>query len=496
MTQWFDVDKEGLAKLLERRGKVWVLHELVQNAWDQEVTTVTVSLTKHPGERVATIVVEDDDPNGFAKLSHAFTLFADSSKKDDPTKRGRFNLGEKLVLALCDEAEILTTTGGVLFDADGRHLLRRKREVGSVFTGRVRMTNAEFDECVEGMQKLIAPADITTTFVYDRSDQPSVEYVLPTRNAIAEFDATLPTEIADDEGILRRTARKTSVAVYETTGDEVGMLYELGIPVVETGDTYHVDIGQKVPLNVDRDNVPPAYLRDVRTLVLNAVHERITNDEVANASWVRDALADENITPEAVKTVVTLRFGDKVVAYDPSDPEANKRAVSHGYTVIHGPQMSKAEWTNVRGAGLLTAAGRVFPTPKPYSDNPNAEPVKVIPESEMNEAERRVIAAMKRVATVLLHFQPIVRLVSTNNNFIAAYGSRTLDLNRRRLGRQWFADCLIGEMLTQPALSLLVHELGHERSMDHLSNKYHDALTDFAADLALAVLADRRLLRV
>jgi hypothetical protein len=42
---WFDVDKEGLAKLFAHKGKSFVVHELVQNAWDEVgVMGVTVSL--------------------------------------------------------------------------------------------------------------------------------------------------------------------------------------------------------------------------------------------------------------------------------------------------------------------------------------------------------------------------------------------------------------------------------------------------------------------
>ena len=75
------------------------------------------------------------------------------------------------------------------------------------------------------------------------------------------FETVLPTVLADDEGVLRKTTRKTLVSVYEPLDSETPTLYEMGIPVVETGDRYHVDIGQKVPLNMDRDNVTPAYLR-------------------------------------------------------------------------------------------------------------------------------------------------------------------------------------------------------------------------------------------
>ena len=84
---WFDVDKQGLAKLMAGRHKAFVLYELLQNAWDQNVTKVQVSLSEVPGRAESEIVVEDDDPDGFADLTHAYTLFAESRKKADPKKR-------------------------------------------------------------------------------------------------------------------------------------------------------------------------------------------------------------------------------------------------------------------------------------------------------------------------------------------------------------------------------------------------------------------------
>jgi hypothetical protein len=35
-TPWFSVEKEGLAKILERKGKQFALAELISNAWDQD----------------------------------------------------------------------------------------------------------------------------------------------------------------------------------------------------------------------------------------------------------------------------------------------------------------------------------------------------------------------------------------------------------------------------------------------------------------------------
>ena len=121
MSNWFEVDKAGLAKLMAGRSKAFVLYELLQNAWDQNVTRVDVTVEPAAGTRHAPITVTDDDPDGFADLRDAYTLFAESRKKGNAAQRGRFNLGEKLVLALAKSAWIETTTGAVEFGERGRH---------------------------------------------------------------------------------------------------------------------------------------------------------------------------------------------------------------------------------------------------------------------------------------------------------------------------------------------------------------------------------------
>ncbi|MBI3466446.1 MAG: hypothetical protein HY000_25820 [Planctomycetes bacterium] len=96
--------------------------------------------------------------------------------------------------------------------------------------------------------------------------------VIPQRKSISSFTETLTTDIAGDSGELRKTVRVVEVEIYEPASGETAMLYELGIPVVETGDKWHYNVLQKVPLNGDRDNVTPAYLRDLRTFVYNHMH--------------------------------------------------------------------------------------------------------------------------------------------------------------------------------------------------------------------------------
>ncbi len=140
---WFEIDKDGLANVAARRGSLaFVIYELVQNAWDLAgATRVDVRLVPVPGRPTVELTVSDDHPDGFQNLDDAWTMFAPSEKRADPTKRGRFCIGEKLVLALCKTAVVTTTKGTVTFDERGRTVQRnRTRPAGSSFHATLRAT--------------------------------------------------------------------------------------------------------------------------------------------------------------------------------------------------------------------------------------------------------------------------------------------------------------------------------------------------------------------
>jgi len=474
---WFEVDRKGLAKLLEKRGKSLVVVELLQNAWDSDATKVDVMLEPVSGKPRVYIKVTDDDPEGFKDLGHAFTLFAESEKKDDPTKRGRFNLGEKLVLSLCHWAKIVSTSGSYEFNEhdgqDKRSKSKTKTPKGSYFEGELRMTREEYEDVLEKIDTLIPPPNVTTVVNGDE---------LRMRERISSFTEPLPTEIADDEGNLKKTVRKTTISIYDTRNGEKACIYELGIPVVETGDKYHIDIGQKVPLNFNRDNVTPAYLRTVRTMVFNQTHTLIDKEE-ANDSWVREATSDERCSTGAIKTAVTHRFGKKSVAFDPGDPEANKLAVSKGYTVIPGRSLNKGEWNNIRqaqddGVSLALPSGRVTPSPKPFSED--GTPLKTLPEEKYTEGIKKFIKYARWLAKNLIDTDIFIVIANDRGwGFTAAYGSERLTVNVPRVGYNWFDN-----VASLAMNSLLIHEFAHKYSGDHLSSEYHTAICDLGAKLA------------
>lgn len=467
--------------------------ELLSNAWDQNISHVDVTLTRNGGSRTFDLIVEDDDPDGFADLTHAFTLFAPSTKKTDAEKRGRFNLGEKLVLAVCEHAEILSTKGGVRFTkAGGRESLKSRTSSGSRFVAAIRMTAAEYADTVEIVRSVIPPRGPVTMF--------NGEEIRP-RLLIHEFEASLSTEVADDEGNMRPSHRKTTVALYEPAGAEVPMIYELGIPVVESGDRWHYDIGQKVPLNMDRDNVRPAYLRHLRTLVLNETFDLITQED-ANSTWAKEAIEDENVTEDAVRSVVEQRFGKKAVIFDPSDREANNIAVTRGYTLIHGSTMSKDAWANIRRFEVVKPAGKVTPSPSAllndrFSTDGTGKDI-IVPEDKWSDGMRRIVKYARLLGCELLDYTPTVQIASDITLPAGAWFGKsllsgsTLTFNVGRLSRRWFDD---PDQIKVDAL--LIHEFAHDRVDNHLSEDFHEECCRLGAkmrdvavrldDIALAV---------
>ena len=120
---------------------------------------------------------------------------------------------------------------------------------------------------------------------------------------------------------------------------------------------------------------------ELRVAVLNDMHFNVKGEQAA-AGWVTEAISDPGVSMDAVKTVVTERFGERAVAYDPSDPEACKRLAGQDRTVVPGGALPGSAWSNVRRAEALPAAGKVSPTPRPF--NENGAPLGLLNDSDFN----------------------------------------------------------------------------------------------------------------
>ena len=356
----FEVSPEGLSKQITNRAKL--VTELIQNAWDENSSVVKVSLQKIPERRAMyRLSITDDNPSGFVNLAHAYTLFAESDKKKDPTKRGRYNLGEKLFIAACQKVVLTTTKGQILFENGKRAHTSTKTEKGSVIDAEIKLSAEEVKEANDLIASLISPPNIETYFNGD---------LLAPKKPVLVFEAQLDTVIQDEEGYLKPTKRKTQVELYDKKENDDALIYEMGIPVVECECRWHINICQKVPLNRDRDNIAEAFKRRLLSEVLNHANKLLTEADSAQ-SWVKIGTSSSFIQKEAMKAVLDLRFGANRVSFSPKDQEANHRAVAEGATVVFGSHLSKEEWKHVKDMNLLDSAESRFGTEKPYKTGKN-----------------------------------------------------------------------------------------------------------------------------
>ena len=462
---WFQVDHAGLAEIAKRRGMAFIVTEPIQNAWDERVTQVHVTLTPVPGQPKSDLQVRDDSPDGFRDLTDSFMMFRRSYKLENPEQRGRFNLGEKLILSTAEEARVASTTGTIIFGPKGRTRSPAKTAAGTVLTARLRMTRDEHEEALQIARALIPPPGIDTWVNGE---------LLPRREPEATGSYYLDTEVSTAEGGFKYSNRKCEVRVYKALEGEKPSLYEMGIPIDEVGCPWHVEIMQKVPLSVDRGSVQYGYTKVVERYA-GEMMAAVMSHEEARDSWVSRAL-DFMSDDEAVRAIVKARFG-KAVIYDPSSPESNKLALDAGYKVVHGPELSRYAWSTVKRAEALQPAGRIFPDGK-VRTGPDGAPEVPRTDWDPDMEQLADYAAKFAEFTIGRHMEVgfydsegLVLHALCGNGFVAfnlaAPGMR--EAMRKR--DQEYIDFL------------LIHECAHDKEKDHLTHGFHRECTRIGAKL-------------
>lgn len=456
---WFEVSKEGLKQLQLGKPKHYVARELIQNAWDEDIKVCKFDSDWKDG--ITYISVEDDSPEGFKNLRDAFTLFAPTYKRANPEKRGRFNLGEKQALAICDKAKIETTKGSVSFDKSGRTQSTKKKDVGSKVSVELKMTKEEYEEMLETVKNYLVPQNIEFLVNGDK-----MMYSKPFKT----IRISLPTEI-EENGVLKKTLRMSEVNILKTDG--MSFLYEMGIPVVETECQFGIDVQQKIPLSIDRDSVPHSYVSILYAEVLNATYEEVDEDNSSQV-WVREASAHKRINSDAVKAIVTKRYGDKVVVANPFDKNSIDDAIAAGYKVITGNELSKEEWANIRESEAIKSSSDLF-----GSRTTSAEPY------EADENMLAVAELAKKIAKKCLRIDIRVEFAKWDG-VAAQYGDQVLSFNVKVLGKTFFVP-----PLSSRTLDIILHELGHEKGQ-HTEKGYHEAITRMGGELIMFALENSK----
>lgn len=460
-----DIDRNGFRKQFEGKDKSWIVRELIQNAWDEAgVRSVVINIEQVPNKHQILVEVIDDSPQGFRRLADAYTLWTESLKVEDPSKAGRFNEGDKKVILYAEWAKIETTTGTIEFRGDERIETAPVRTFGSKITVHIKGSVAERKEMIDGAMALLPPDNIRT--VVNGSE---LEY----RTPLATFEWTLPTVQGPE---LRPTQRKTTVHVYKPIQGEVATLYECGIPVVDTSDTYHVNVMQRVPLNRERDNVTPAYAKLVRALTLNEMHSKMPEEEFTKP-WVAQAVTHDKVEGTAVNSYLDAKYTTNRVTFDPSSPESNSAAFASGTMVVFGRNEQKAVWDKARHFGLIKSSSTVFPVRIEKVDSDKIVPRNKWTDGMIDIADYSIWVAKHAIGkTITVSF-----INDAMMTIAASFGHGHLSYNVGRLGYEWF-----NNGPTFDVDRLLIHELGHDEthgSGDHLSHDYHKGLCRVGAKL-------------
>ena len=462
---WFNVNHIGLKKNQSDKNKIFIIKELVSNAFDENINKCEVELTwSSEGTKIK---VQDDSPEGFKKLADAYTLFNESYKASDTSKRGRFSYGTKSSLAMFKEAKIVSTKGTILFKSNGtRTKTGTKTEKGSIFEGLIKLKKVEFEELLDLSRTIIPPKNVEFV-INDNSIKRS--------NTHTVFTETLPTVTVDQEGNFTPSSRVTEIELFKSL--DTNYICELGIPVVETDIPFTINVNQKVPLSKDRDNVKPAYLKKLKAFVLNHTHNDLSEDEL-QTTFAQEALEQKESSAEAVKSVIDAKFGEDAVVYDMSDLEANKKAFADERQVISGSQLSKEAWSKVKEtreqySDFALPSGQIGKYAKPeFTGGAKEVPV----DDKMQE-----VVDYAKFLHEQLGFGDLSVTVHDGRGALATYGHGHLQLFFNVLGRNWF-DL---DTNKQKILELLIHEFGHYYSSDHLSSSYYDGLCKIGAKLIM-----------
>ncbi len=272
--EWLAVSTEGFSEQQRGRLLAHLVKELVQNAMDSVGDSGRIDLVLEPSSpRRAAIRCADDGP-GAEDLSRLNVVFV-TGKKDGVTQRGRMGRGFKELLSVATHAAVRSRDQELCFSVGGDGVRRVTHRRGlDPHPGFEAVMEVEHDE---------AGKDLSGYF---RSFLPPPGVVLavngvpvPPRPAHKAVEARLTTE-RFAHGRWEKPVLATRVHLVATAEGEQPLIYEMGIPVcdAEWSEPFHVDVGQRVPMNPNRDAVQAGYPARLHRACLPALLPEMTTE--------------------------------------------------------------------------------------------------------------------------------------------------------------------------------------------------------------------------
>lgn len=357
----FEIDVRGLAEIEGGKPPARLAMEPVANVFDEyrgydesrrKPSYCAVTLTHSANPRGVILTVADDGA-GFAREQDVWTLFGTTAKRSAAGVSGRFNLGDKQLIALARRATIKTNALTVEFANGERNVTRHRSPVvsGTIVEALMPWSLKDLDEIRQQLESVSPPPGLAYTV-----NGKAIEVAAPK----CCVNVTLPTVLLAD-GVLRQTQRKTRVRVFK---GESPTLYELGIPVCDLGELgwpWSLDVEQKVPLPPSRDTVSPAYLyRLIGTVLEQSAMDgvKLLTEDEAGAGFIKGAMdwiRDDAALAATVKSI----YGENAVRQS-SDPIANAQAAASGATLVSGRWFGEETRRRMESANVLPTSKAIF----------------------------------------------------------------------------------------------------------------------------------------
>ena len=132
--------------------------------------------------------------------------------------------------------------------------------------------------------------------------------------------------------------------------------------------------------------------------------------------------------------------------------------------------------------GAIEPAGKVWPTPKPYNDDPDAPEAQFMDRKDWTPGMVRFHDYLCWVAMELLGIACLKVRYPLGMNATACYGRKSaasgvIDFNVGALGICWF------DAIDTEQDELVIHEIAHHRAGNHYSEEFNKACCEVGAGL-------------
>ena len=452
MSGWFEVDREGMRRM--SNGLNTLVWEMLQNALDTDATWVDLRFAPESRNRQVMQIL-DNDPVGYEDLSHAFTLFAPSTKAGDDSKRGFMNIGEKLVLAWTVEGVVRTMSGGVYFLPDGtRKLSKLKRDKtteGSYHRFVLDIPQTAMEDMITAAKAVLVPEGKRLLVNGE---------VVESSPVINETKTQLRRLVLEGDE-MREREKVTRITLHEPQGSlkRSSFLYVLGMPVQEIDTPWSINVHGRLRQDVKRNQVPEAQVRRIRVAVADLMIDELTKADAEG--WARAAIKDGKT--ETVRKLWELRHGTDTVIHNPRDPEASMRAISNGVQVMYG----RTGGYSAEERNRIDEVRQVFPEMAPvaterFGEERKAVSYTIVEVDDWTKDMRRVVSWTKAAFRHLFNEPLMVQIIdSPQSTTLADHSDGRMRFNVGLLGKDWFK---VGNEAEQ--FALIVHEFGHQYHAD------------------------------